>query len=175
MPKNHPIRKWRSVPDWEGIYEVSNYGEVRRINRTRWANPRLIKPQINKRDGYLYVGLRDGKRYRWMAKVHRLVLLAFRGSPPSPEHECRHLNNNRRDARLTNLRWGTRKQNARDKITHGTHVFGERHGMAKLTEEDVLNIRFLANTTQQIEIARRYNMSRPQICTIIKRKAWKHI
>src|SRR5262245_4498725 len=56
--------------------------------------------------------------------------------------QCRHFpNRDPSDNRLDNLQWGTSKQNAADKVVHGTLALGARHGSAKLTAEDVQSIR----------------------------------
>ena len=57
--------------------------------------------------------------------VHELVLLAFVGAKP-PKHECRHLNGDPADNRLENLAWGTRSENIKDAVAHGTWMTPER-------------------------------------------------
>jgi len=101
--------RWLPISGWEGRYEVSSWGRVRRIN---------CKPKKNTvgANGYDVVSLsREGKSYAFT--VHRLVLEAFVG--PCPEGcETRHLNGNRADNRLENLKWGTAAQNSADRIRH---------------------------------------------------------
>jgi hypothetical protein len=72
------------------------------------------------------------------------------------------------------LRWATRKENEADKISHGTHNRGERHGQSKLTESMVLEILATKDLSHQI-IASRYGVSRFAIDSIKNRKAWKHV
>jgi hypothetical protein len=86
----------------------------------------------------------DGSRKRFL--VHRLVLLAFVG--PCPEGmECRHFpdrdvtNNN-----LDNLQWGTKEENAADKVIHGTTNRGSRCGSARFNEVLVEKVRKLYKT-----------------------------
>jgi hypothetical protein len=57
--------------------------------------------------------------------VHRLVLLAWVGPPPAGTEAC-HNNGMADDNRLVNLRWGTRSENTRDMVSHGTHDFARR-------------------------------------------------
>lgn len=73
-------------------------------------------------------------------QVHQLVLEAFVGLCPDGM-ECRHLNGVRDDNRLENLCWGTRKENQNDKIVHGNSLKGERNPYAKLSNEDVVEIK----------------------------------
>lgn len=79
--------------------------------------------------GHIYVSL--GRCGSFLA--HRLVLQAFRG--PCPEgQECLHIDGDPGNNRLSNLRWGTPKENGEDMVRHGVSPRGERHGLAKLTE-----------------------------------------
>ncbi len=71
---------------------------------------------------------------------HRLMLHAFVGECPK-DCEALHINGNRLDNRLENLRWGTRKENVADAIKHGTATIGSKNGAAKLTDEMISNIR----------------------------------
>ena len=71
---------------------------------------------------------------------HRLLLHAFVGKCPDG-CEVLHINGNRLDNRLENLRWGTRKENVSDAIKHGTATIGSKNGAAKLTDEMIKTIR----------------------------------
>jgi hypothetical protein len=59
------------------------------------------------------------KLYGKFYKVHHLILEAF-GFRREPKQDCRHLNGNAQDNRIENLVYGTRKENVRDAIIHGT-------------------------------------------------------
>ena len=114
-----------------------------------------------------------------MRLIHRLVLETFIGLCPK-EMECRHLDGNRGNNNVNNLRWGTVSENAKDAIRHGTSVclrVGENSIGHKLTEKNVINIICLWNTKLfiQQEIATMYNMSREQIRKIINGESWKHM
>lgn len=131
----------------------------------RWVRK---KPSLNG-NGYLSVWLLGRN-----IAVHRLILEAFVG-PRTAGMECRHLDGNQGNNRLDNLAWGTRKENAADKVTHGTRAVGERHGAAKLTEVQVREIRSLADTMKQKDIARRFGVGKAIVSKIIHRLKWSHV
>lgn len=111
---------WMPVADYEGFYEVSSFGRVRRsggILRGRRNIEGLLVPRPT-RGGYLAVCLsRDGVVHQ--VKVHRLVLKAFSGPPPDAASETRHRNGNRTDNRAINLLWGSKQENMADAARHG--------------------------------------------------------
>ena len=134
--------RWRPVVGFDG-YEVSDQGRVLSWKlsgraRVRAASPRLRKPVPDK-DGYMTVILRrDGKSF--CAKIAVLVLTAFVGPKPKGK-EVRHLNGRRGDNALSNLRWGTQREQFEDQVRHGTDTRGERNGAAKLTNRQAIEIR----------------------------------
>lgn len=130
-----------------------------------------MKPSPDPDTGYIRVNLRDNGR-RKNALVHRLVLEAFVGPSPTEEHESRHLDGNASNNRLSNLRWGTSAENEADKKRHGTSPVGENHPHAKLTDQQVKEIRdmYKSGNYTQAEIASQYPVQRPQICRIINKK-----
>lgn len=110
---------WRPIAGWDG-YQVSSDGRVR--SNKRGGEWRILKPTLV--GGYEEVRLFNGRRIR-ARKVHLLVADAFLGPRP-PGLETRHMDGNSRNNAATNLRYGTRSQNRRDRIAHGTD-----HNLAK--------------------------------------------
>ena len=168
--------QWRPIEGWID-YEVSDLGRVRsrdrvteRNCRPRWLRGKVLKGEIRSK-GYPSVVLCDD-RERVKRSVHRLVLEAFVGPCP-PEHECRHLDGDRENTRLENLAWGTRAENNRDKLDHGTHNRGERHSMAKLTEDDVREIRAaLASGETHRSIAARFGVAEVTVWSVANGDTW---
>lgn len=105
--------RWRPVLGWEGLYEVSSEGRVRRLRNGQASNPKRNTPGAQ---GYDVVSLsRGGQTYTFT--VHTLVLEAFEG--PRPEGtEARHLDDNRGNPSLANLEWASPKRNAQDRVDH---------------------------------------------------------
>lgn len=115
--------RWLPVPGREGLYEVSDQGRVRSMDRIITCRNGVKQHYPGKTltptlavTGYYHIDLgRDG--VRWL--VHRLVLTAFVGVAP-PGAECCHNDGNRANNRLENLRWDTHTANMYDKQRHGT-------------------------------------------------------
>lgn len=125
------MEKWKDITGYEGLYQVSDQGQVRSLDRrvkskgsgSYLRKGQLIKPKI-RRDGYPSVGLRrDGGREFLL--VHRLVLEAFVGVRPEGM-EARHLNDVKGDPRLENLVWGTRSENNYDRVRNKVDYYTKR-------------------------------------------------
>ena len=169
--------RWRAVVGWEGWYEISSHGRVRRIAAASGTHVGLALTPQRHRDGYLHVGLQRHNLPRTWVTIHRLVLFAFRG-PPAVSMEARHLNGKRDDCFLSNLRWGTKKENMADKRLHGTiaRFPGERNANSKLTENDIRKIRVMAQSgTTQRAIAKQFNVSFQHISDVVNKKRWEHL
>lgn len=111
------IESWEPVRDWVGIYEVSNRGVVRSLDRPGRPG-RVLKPQKSKQ-GHLSVVLSDSPR-KAKKLVHRLVAEAF---IPNPD-ECPmvlHWDDDPGNNESGNLRWGTRSDNGLDAVRNGRH------------------------------------------------------
>lgn len=157
---------WRSVIGWEGLYEVSDQGRVRSLRR----DTRTMSPG-RKGSGYLYVNLARGGARR-TRHVHRLVLEAFVGPCPAG-CETRHLDGDPANNRLENLAWGTSAENKQDQRRHGTVVQGEARSCAKLTEEQVYEIRATVGRTK--ELAERFGVDRRTVRDARRGATWKHL
>ena len=114
---------WKHVVGYEGLYEVSDHGNVRGVQRTvrfirRGAETQRAFPAVTLRSmighkGYPQVTLcANGKSSSY--PIHRLVLLAFVGPKPEGMHGA-HLNGIKTDNRLINLAWVSASENERHK------------------------------------------------------------
>ena len=107
-------------------YEVTEDGRVFSISHNWRGYGRRELIQYKDPDGYPCVRLTmGGKRKRY--PVHGLVASIFLGEKPSRFHQVRHLNGNKTDNRVTNLAWGTAKENALDRNKHGRTSCGVSH------------------------------------------------
>ena len=112
------MENWKDIPGYEGRYQVSDQGRVKSFCRT--VEGVLLRPG-RMPGGHLSVALGKGNSQC----VHKLVLLAFVGAAPE-KYECLHSNGIPSDNRLENLRWGTRSENIKDAVRHGTWLTPER-------------------------------------------------
>lgn len=120
------MEMWQAVPGYEGAYEVSNFGIVRSLTRQvpygrhpgMTYKGRTLKSFMNK-NGYFAVKLAFAGATR-TTHVHELVLKAFVGERPVTQErgEIRHLDGNKTNNTLENLRYGTHSENAADRIRH---------------------------------------------------------
>jgi hypothetical protein len=99
-------------------YYVFGDGKVYSDNAWRGYGWRELKAVPNSH-GYLRVRIMTQEGKRISAFVHKLVANAFLEPRPSPDHQIRHLDGNRTNNVVTNLAWGTAKENAQDRTLHG--------------------------------------------------------
>lgn len=107
--------------------------------------------------------------------IHRIVAETFHGAP-KPGQQVRHLDGNRFDSRASNITWGTRSENMRDKERHGTAPWGEAHGRSKVTTLIVLLIRKFHSVGVPASIVmKRYGISKMAHWRIVTRRSWRHV
>lgn len=169
------MEEWRPVAEC-GCYEVSSLGNVRRVSvGLNGRKPGPVRPWVNRATGYLMATLHDGRRGT-KRSVHRLVALAFLGAPPTPRHIVAHNDGSRANNRAVNLRWALPAENRADMEVHGTKPEGQKHGMAKLTEPQVHDIReACAAGERQRDVAQRFGVHQAQVHRIAACKSWKHL
>lgn len=119
---------WRAIAGHEGLYEVSDRGRVRSLDRVdrlgRLRKGRILRPIPFNSTGHVIVNLYSGEG-RSTRLVHHLVLEAFEGPRPDGT-ETRHLNDVGDDNRLANLKWGSRSENMRDSVRNRRHPESRR-------------------------------------------------
>lgn len=122
------IEVWKSIVNYEGLYEISSYGNVRSLDRymfsKRWNKDQLVKGKDLKpsmaKNGYLRIELTDKDGNRKKHPVHRLVAMAF--IPNINNYtQINHIDEDKANNAVSNLEWCTAKYN----INYGT--WKDRH------------------------------------------------
>ena len=129
---------WKDIPDYEGVYQVSNLGRIRSLDRyikrgkSGFFKEGQIQKLQNNGNGYLYKQLKHEGRYRNFY-IHRLVLMVFIGERPDGMVIC-HKDGDTTNNNLNNLRYDTPLENNIDQFRHGIEK-------GKLSNDDVLKVR----------------------------------
>ena len=179
---------WKAITGYEGLYEVSNYGNVRSLDRevtsavsTRCKSfTRKLKGAsvvISKyKNGYCRVSLsKDGKSKYVL--LHRLVAKAF------IEHddwtlEVNHIDGDEENNRHDNLEWCTSKENSRHAMETGLARFarGEESGNSKLTLEQAMLIKEKLSNNERIkDIACDMGLTIKMVGDIKRDRTWRNI
>jgi len=170
--------QWKDIAGYKGRYQISNYGLIRSLPRP-WRRSLIILKNGKDTDGYQKVVLHKNGR-GITRKVHQLVLETF-GNHSRDGNLTRHLDGDKNNNCIDNLRWGTTIENARDAVKHktspGLQSYGMNNGQSKLTESDICIIKqMLRNSThEQQEIALMFGVCKQTITFIKQGKTWKHI
>lgn len=159
-----PIEEWRLIAEFPS-YEVSNLGRVRRgqyILRGTWS-------------GYLRVTLYEQGR-RCTAQVHVLVAKTFLGPKPSDKHLVAHIDGDSENNKVDNLRWATAAENSQDGHRLGEIPKGEDRYNARLTAQQVLDIRSTAPYRgYRQDLSKKYKIDPTYVDYIRQRRVWRHI
>ena len=162
---------WKPIPGFESTYEVSNLGRVKSYAQS--AAGKLRAPLTNLRGYKQMILSKAGKNS--IHSVHLLVCQAFIGQKPAGM-EINHKNGIKADNRLENLEYCTKSENKSHSVNVLKQGRGESHGMSKINEEIVREIRRLAATKMcHREIAAKFGITRPNVSYIVKGVAWRHI
>lgn len=167
--------RWRQAVGFPD-YAASDAGRVKRLTQggRRYPPGYILAPKKHQR-GYVVYTLKNGNADRTVL-AHRLVALTWIGQPPTPEHEVAHEDGTRTNNHYTNLSWKTPKANQADRKRHGTYVDGEAAYSAKLTDNDVADIRrrysaggarYVGASVTMQALAEEYGVSIAQISRIV--------
>lgn len=169
---------WKDIPEYEGLYQVSNIGRVKSFisnhGRKKGFIPhceRILKP-ASARGGYLRVRLTHYDNTLHYFFIHRLVLMAFCGKIKN-KRQVNHINGIKTDNRLENLEWVTQSENMK-------HTY--RIGLEKPCDNGLKKTVYMIKNGKCIQyfnsirgMCREMNFDRRTVMRVIKgeRKSYK--
>lgn len=180
---------WRAVLGYEGLYEVSSLGSVRRVAgevqvATRWGGvasksvPSRVLAQTPDNGKHCYGRLTVKLSANGVARtrlVHQLVAEAFIGPRPDGM-EVAHGDGNTQNNTAANLRYATPAENTADKLRHGTVLQGSAVATSKLTGEQARQIIKRRASGERVQsVADAFGISIAQVSRIASGKRWGHI
>lgn len=177
IPVNE-IEIWKPVVGYEGLYEVSSRGKLRRIGPWKWRGKTISPPPRIHSDklcaDYVTVAVtKDGKRRSRI--LHRLVAESFLG--PIPEgKEVNHIDGDRTNNRPSNLEYVTPQENADHAVRLGLRQWGDRVKTSSITNIDASEIKWLIQKgIPQKEIENIYKPSKWCLKHMISGRSWRKI
>lgn len=162
---NLPNEEWKDIKDFEGLYQISNYGRVKRLQKILKSyllnhNTNVLKPKICrcqlKHNKYLGVVLtKNGRKYN--KQIHRLVAEHF---IPNPENKpcVNHIKPvlfNYCDNRVCNLEWCTKSENTQHMLMLGRNDNGSKIRMYNCDEKHCMS-KVILKIDFNNQIVRRY-------------------
>lgn len=146
------------------IYSRTKYKGFGRKDYVEWY---ALKGHTSNR-GYQTISMCHDNR-KVTRTVHRLVCLAFHGTPHSLSLQVRHLDGDPQNNRPGNLCWGTQEENWQDRKEHGRGCEGEKHHASKLTDRERESLRWAIamGLCSQRHAAKMLGMAQASISSIV--------
>lgn len=172
---------WKDIKGFEGIYQVSDLGRIRSLDRLK-LNKHNSYTKVKgciiksfKKKGYPSVSLSIYNTKKTFS-VHRLVADSFILNLEN-KREVNHINGIKTDNRVNNLEWVSSKENIKHAYKMGLmkNKFGEKHHGCKLTEDQVIKIKYDLKELSHSEIAKMFNVNPSRISSIRCGRTWSHL
>ena len=176
--------EWRDIKGYEGLYQVSDKGRVKSLERVTIrkngkklpVKERIMKSSIDK-DGYLRVALCNSKGKRKLFFVHRLVCEAFHENPDNKP--CvNHIDENKTNNTASNLDWCTVVEN----LNYGTRNARSAKTQSKPVGQYTLDGKLIKvwQSTNEVERQLGFGHSHISAAALGKRKTaygyvWKYV
>jgi len=170
------------ILNYEGLYEITDTGQVYSMPR-KGSKGGLRLPYKDKA-GYYRIGLcKDGRQKTCL--VHQLVAATFIGENTDSFLVC-HKDGNPDNNAVSNLYYGTKSDNSKDAVKHGTHNFlkanydgdhlaGEDCTWSKLDEGTVRYIKQMKGQKTCRNLAKELNISYANVSAIWCGRSWRHV
>lgn len=158
-----------NIPNLPKRYFVDINGNV----YSKRSKLHKLKQHINGY-GYPTVSLFINKKDKQFC-VHRLVAQTYILNPEN-KTDVNHIDGNKLNNNIKNLEWSTRSENTLHQHRTGlVNNNGINSPLSKLTERDIINIRYLKGKEPQHKTGLRYNISQQHVSAIQTYKWWKHL
>lgn len=151
---------WKDIPGYEGLYEISNFGNIKSFHNYRGRN-NILKPKL--KSGYYQIGLRKNNIRKWYT-LHRLVAEAF---IPNPNNlpQVNHKDENKLNNNVENLEWCTVLYNN----TYGTRIERVKSKTSKPVYQYDLKNNFIKKYSSITEASKKLNISAGNIVSCCKK------
>jgi len=180
-----PNEIFKAIPEYEGLYSISNVGRVRSERRLKWNGQGYVQLEetipchcllkLKEKPAYYSVSLwKNNKRKRFW--IHKLMAITFLKG--SPSQTVNHKDGIKVHNYESNLEWATYKENSIHASKNGlmNPPQGVDNVWAKLDDDKVRNIRLLLSQgVSQRKIAEMYSISRGPIQRIAEHTGWNHV
>lgn len=167
--KPHKQELWKPVVGFEGLYEVSNLGQIKSLQRTKNNKGKI--QQVPKRilaqaqTNYPSVSLWSDGVLK-VKKVHRIVAEAWIPNPLN-KSEVNHIDANRLNNCFDNLEWVTRQENCTHAKVNKLMPSGKNHVKTKVNPNDVIYYWLINEETTQLEVAHHFGISQSRVSQIV--------
>jgi hypothetical protein len=153
---------FKDILGYDGLYQVSNFGNVKSLSRKQSTTERVLKGEKDSR-GYVRVRFSRENKTKKFRK-------------PYCKDQVNHIDGNPSNNDVNNLEWCTQSENMRHAFKIGLQsLCGENNTHSKLTNENVSDIRkLLKQGIYHKDIAKQFNVSRRCITDINVGNTWNH-
>ena len=116
------MEEWRNIPNYEGIYKVSNMGNIKSL-----ITNKILKPSFD-RFGYARFSATKFKKQKTL-RIHRIVMEVF--NPVSAKLQVNHIDGDKSNNKLENLEWCTDSENKLHAYVNGLMIGGNEHSKTR--------------------------------------------
>jgi hypothetical protein len=153
---------WKDIVGYEGLYQVSNLGNIKSVNKNK-----ILSPKHN-HDGYLRIQLWR-KQHVIFVGIHRLVSEAFIENPDNKPF-VNHINGIKNDNRLENLEWCTQRENINHAWKNGLSKSQINGKHSKAVDQLDLNGNYIKTFASQMEVERQLGIPHTQVSAVCLNK-----
>lgn len=174
------MEEWRDVKGYEGLYQISNLGTLKRLPRfintkhktKSYQKEKIIKPYTTLK-GYKRASLKNEEGARRIL-IHRLVAEAWIDNPHK-KTQVNHIDGVKSNNNVSNLEWCTNQENAIHAFKSGLRKSPEglNHGGSKFTKKDIIEIR--SKSKNITYYCNKFSVSRQTIWKVQKGITYKNI